>query len=141
MQSEYRTEPVEKPTDEMWNVIGGGINQYNHQYGGPEGFQRVCFELNGPNGEVAGGLIGDIYWGWFYINLMFVKEELRGQGYGHQLLVQAETEALKRGAKNVYLDTFSFQSPEFYKKHDYRVFGELQDFPQGFTRYFMTKQL
>jgi GNAT superfamily N-acetyltransferase len=141
MQSEYRIEPVEKPTDEMWNVIGGGINQYNHQHGGPEGFQRVCFVLNGPNGEVAGGLIGDIYWGWFNINLMFVKEELRGHGYGHQLLVQAETEARNRDAKHVFLDTFSFQAPEFYKRHGYRVFGELQNFPPGFTRYYMTKEL
>lgn len=141
MKSDYHILPVEKPTDEMWEVIGGGINQYNQQRGGPEGFQHLCFALYGPDGKVAGGLIGEIYWGWLYINLMFITEELRGQGYGHQILDQAEAEARQRGVKNIFLDTFSFQALDFYQKHGYRVFGQLDDFPPGHTRYYMTKTL
>ena len=53
----------------------------------------------------------------------------------------AEDEARQRGAKNAYLDTFSFQVPDFYKQHGYEVFGELPDFPPGHQRYFMKKQL
>jgi hypothetical protein len=53
----------------------------------------------------------------------------------------AEAEARQRGAQHAYLDTFSFQAPGFYKKHGYQVFGELQDFPPGHQRYFLTKQL
>jgi len=86
-------------------------------------------------------VIGATYWDWFYINLMWVKDELRGHGYGHRLLTLAEDEARRRGAKNVYLDTFSFQAPDFYKQHGYQVFGELQDFPPGHQRYFLTKHL
>jgi N-acetylglutamate synthase-like GNAT family acetyltransferase len=56
-------------------------------------------------------------------------------------LTIAEDEARQRGAKNVYLDTFSFQSPNFYKQHGYQVFGELPDFPPGYQRHFLTKQL
>ena len=77
-----------------------------------------------------------IFWNWPYIDLLFVKEELRGFGYGHRLLEITEDEARKRGATNVYLDTFSFQAPDFYKQHGYRVFGELKDFPPGHQRYF-----
>jgi hypothetical protein len=58
-----------------------------------------------------------------------------------QLLTLAEDEARQRGAKNVYLDTFSFQAPDFYKQHGYQVFGELEDFPPGHERYFLTKKL
>jgi ribosomal protein S18 acetylase RimI-like enzyme len=141
MNAEYHILPAEKPDDKMWEVIGGGINQYNRQHGGPEGFKHLCFTLYAPNGEVAGGLIGETYWGWFYINLLFVKEELRGQGYGHQLLTLAEEEARQRGVKNAFFDTFSFQAPDFYRKHGYRVFGELKDFPPEHTRYYMTKRL
>jgi len=72
---------------------------------------------------------------------MWVKEELRGRGYGYRLLTIAEDEARHRGAKNAYLDTFSFQAPGFYKQHGNRVFGELQDFPPGHQRYFMKKEL
>ena len=83
MNNEYQIVNVEKPTDEMWEVIGGGINQYNTQRGGPENFSHVCFALYSPEKKLLGGLIGDIYWGWFYINLLFIKEEVRGQGHGH----------------------------------------------------------
>ncbi len=54
---------------------------------------------------------------------------------------RAELEARQRGARCAYLDTFSFQAPDFYKKQGYEVFGELRDFPEGHRRYFLRKQL
>lgn len=56
-------------------------------------------------------------------------------------LTLAEHEARQRGAKNAYLDTFSFQALNFYKRHGYQVFGELPNLPPGHQRYFLTKQL
>jgi N-acetylglutamate synthase-like GNAT family acetyltransferase len=88
-----------------------------------------------------GGVLAELYWKWLFIDLLWVKEELRGQGYGHELLTKVETEARNRGARNAYLDTFSFQAPEFYAKHGYHQFGELQDFPKGHQRLFLTKLL
>jgi GNAT superfamily N-acetyltransferase len=129
---------VEKPE---WEVIGGGINAFNTQQAGDDKGQTLCFVLQTADQEVAGGVIGATYWDWLYIDLMWIREDLRGQGYGQQLLQLAEDEARKRGAKNAYLDTFSFQSPNFYKKNGYYFFGELQNFPPGHQRYFLTKKL
>ncbi|MDX9956267.1 MAG: GNAT family N-acetyltransferase, partial [Anaerolineae bacterium] len=86
-------------------------------------------------------IIGETHWDWFYVNLMWLPEELRRHGYGKQLLALAEEEARRRGARHAYLDTFSFQAPEFYKKYGYQVFGTLENFPQGHQRYFLTKDL
>ena len=47
----------------------------------------------------------------------------------------AEEEAGKRGAKQAYLDTFSFQVPGFYQKLGYEIFGKLDDFPAGHQSY------
>lgn len=58
-------------------------------------------------------MIGETYWGWFYLCLMWVKEELRGQGYGQRLMNMPEEEAHRRGVQKVSLDTFSFQAPDF----------------------------
>ncbi|MCP4427876.1 MAG: GNAT family N-acetyltransferase, partial [Chloroflexi bacterium] len=91
--------------------------------------------------EVVGGVIGELFFGWFHVDLLWVKEELRGQGYGRRLLARVEEGARQRGAKNAYLDTFSFQAPDFYKKLGYEVFGELPDFPAGHQRYFLMKKL
>jgi GNAT superfamily N-acetyltransferase len=72
---------------------------------------------------------------------MWIREDLRGHGYGGRLLTSIEDEARRRGAKKVFLDTFSFQAPDFYIRHGYRVFGELPDFPPASRRYFLTKAL
>ncbi|MBN1956240.1 MAG: GNAT family N-acetyltransferase, partial [Anaerolineae bacterium] len=63
------------------------------------------------------------------------------RGHGHRLLTAVEDEARRRGAKYAHLDTFSFQAPDFYEQHGYRVFGELEDFPPGHRRYYFTKRL
>lgn len=141
MSKEYTIVQVEKPEDPMWEVIGWGIHHFNIQQAGDGHEKPLCFILYTPGGEVAGGLIGQTHWNWFYINLMFIKEELRGRGYGHRILTLAEEEARQRGAMHVYLDTFSFQAPGFYEKHGYQVFGELKDFPPGHQRYYLSKEL
>lgn len=138
MDEEYEIIYVEQPE---WGIIGGEISQYNKQQAGDDQGQNLCFVLRAPDQEIVGGVIGATYWDWLHIDLMWVKEELRGRGYGHRLLMLAEEEGRKRGAKNAHLDTFSFQAPEFYQDHGYQVFGELKDFPTGHQRYFMTKQL
>ena len=141
MHEEYSIVYVDKPEESAWGIIGRGISSYNEQQTGDQQFQRLCFVLHAPDQEIVGGVIGEIYWGWFYLDLLWVKDELRGRGYGHRLLTLAEQEARQRGAKNVYLDTFSFQAPDFCKQHGYQVFGELEDFPPGHQRYFLAKKL
>ena len=37
--------------------------------------------------------------------------------------------------------TFEFQARGFYERLGYRCFGELNDYPTGFARYFMKKAL
>ena len=141
MDKEYNIVYVEKPEESAWGIIGQGLSKYNIEQAGDNEFQRLCFVLQTPEKEIAGGVLGEVYWGWLYVDLLWVEEKLRGRGYGHRLLTHAEDEARKRGAKNVYMDTFSFQVPDFYKQHGYQVFGELQDFPPGHQRYFMKKEL
>jgi GNAT superfamily N-acetyltransferase len=138
MDAEYRIVPVDQPE---WSIIGQGISSYNKNQAGDDRAQSLCLVLVAPDEAIVGGVIGATYWDWLHIDLMWVREDLRGCGYGHRLLALAEDEARQRGAKNAYLDTFSFQAPDFYLQHGYQVFGELQDFPAGHQRYFLAKQL
>lgn len=138
MKSEYPIEYLEQPE---WGIIGGGLSEFNEAQAGDDNGKNLCFVIRGTDEEILGGVIGATYWGWLYINLMWVKENLRGHGYGKRLLQKAEAEARQRGAKYAYLDTFSFQAPEFYKKQGYEIFGELPNFPEGHQRYFLKKTL
>ena len=138
MDEEYSIVSVDKPE---WGIIGQGISNFNEQQVGDDDAQNLCFVLRAPDQEIVGGVIGATYWDWFHLDLMWIKEELRGRGFGHRLLTLAEDEARQRGAKKAFLDTFSFQAPDFYQQHGYQVFGELQNFPFGHQRYFLKKQL
>ena len=138
MANGYKIEYTDTPE---WDIIGGWISDYNKAQAGDDHPQRLCFVLKAPDQSVVGGVIGIVFWDWLYVDLMYLPEALRGQGYGSQLLTLIEDEARRRGARHVHLDTFSFQAPEFYQRHGYRVFGELPDFPPGHTRYYLTKEL
>jgi GNAT superfamily N-acetyltransferase len=141
MEDEYRIIKIIDSDQIPWGIIGGGINTYNTEKAGDDQSKRVCFVLQDSDGEILGGVIGVIYWDWFSLDLMWLKEEYRGLGYGGRLLSLAEDEARQLGAKHIHLDTFSFQASEFYIKHDYQVFGELSDFPKGHQRYYLKKEL
>ena len=80
------------------------------------------------NRKIA-GLTGETFGNWLCIHFLFVSEQLRGQALGGKLLEAAEKEARARGCKYAFVDTFSFQAPEFYKKHGYREVYVLERYP------------
>jgi len=89
----------------------------------------------------VGGVIGATYWDWLYINLMWIREDLRCQGCGRQLLEAAEAEGHQRGASQAYRIPSAFRLPSFYQKQGYQEFRRLENFPTGRTGHFLTKRL
>ena len=114
MGEEYHIAYVEKHEESAWGIIGRGVGNYNKEQAGDIRFQRLYFVLHAPDEAIVGCVLGEIYWDWFKFDLLWVKDDLRGRGLGHHLLTLAEEDARQRGAKNAYLDTFSFQAPDFY---------------------------
>ncbi len=141
MEQEYSIVYVDKPEEAARRIIGRGLDSYNQQQAGAYQAQSICFVLQSPGGEIVGGALGEVYWDWFHLDLLWIKDELRGQGHGRRLLKCAEDEARQRGAKHVFLDTFSFQAPDFYTRLGYEVFGELPEFPAGHRLYFLKREL
>jgi GNAT superfamily N-acetyltransferase len=91
--------------------------------------------------QVVGGLIGRMAWGWLRLDFFWIADAFRGQGYGTQLLNQAEAIARSKGCHAAHTDTFSFQALDFYLAAGYEVFGQLNDYPPGETHYFLQKSL
>ena len=90
--------------------------------------------------QLVGGLLGFTNWGWLSVHILWVAQELRGRGVGRQLLLAAEAEARARGCCHAHLNTFSFQALGFYERLGYRVFGQLEDYPAGHTKYYLQKR-
>ena len=79
----------------------------------------VALFLREENGEVLGGLLGDIWAAWLHVRTLAVAAPARGRGFGRELMKRAELYALERGCTNAFLDTFSFQARPFYEKLGY----------------------
>jgi GNAT superfamily N-acetyltransferase len=138
---QLRIEIVPEPQLDEIEFVMNQIIQFNSSLAGEGHYSALTIFLRDSAYQIRGGLIGTTYWQWLYVDVLWVQASLRGQGYGDQLLMTAEQEAMKRGCKFVYLDTFSFQAPEFYQKRGYSIFGTLPDFPKGHSRFFLKKEL
>ena len=123
------------------DAILGPLVAYNTERTGTNDYRPLVLTVGDGDGHVVGGLWGRTAFGWLFVELIFVPQELRGQGIGAELMARAEGEAIARGCRSAWLDTFEFQARGFYERLGYRCFGKLNDYPPGFVRYFMKKTL
>ena len=132
----------ENPAQQDVQILGEGIDQHTQSKFPIRSSKQLVFFLRDEEGTIVGGVHGKYgSFGWLYVSALWVSEQVRDNGYGTELMDYIEQEAIKNGCTNAYLDTFSFQAPEFYKKLGYKVFGELEDFPTGHSRFFLRKKL
>ncbi len=98
--------------------------------------------IKNKEGNVIAGILGVLYcWNCLYVDVLWVDTEYRNSMLGSKLLKEVEEEAKSKGSKIVHLDTFDFQAKDFYLKQGYSIFGEMENCPEGHTRYYMNKIL
>ena len=81
------------------------------------GMVRAGLDLDG---ELLAGASG---WTWGEaagIAMTWVHDEHRGTGLGAALLDAFEDEARRRGCTHVFVTSFTFQAPDFYRRRGYR---------------------
>ena len=118
------------------------LRAYNLSHTGEMAFETVGILLRDPTSqEVVGGLYGKISYGWLFVELLSVPHSMRTQGTGTRLMGAAEELARERGCAGIWLDTFSFQAPVFYRKLGFSEFGHIADYPPGHQRHFFQKHL
>jgi GNAT superfamily N-acetyltransferase len=134
---------TDAPTPEMRQAIVDGLVAFNGSRVGRSVEPRpLAVLLSDPDSDaIVGGLYGTTWISYLQVNLLFVPEKLRGAGIGSKLIMEAEAEAIRRGCSAATLDTFSFQARGFYERLGYSVFGTLDDYPPGHSRFFLTKRL
>ena len=133
----FETEPPEADV----RAIHDGLEAFNQGHAPPHAHTPLNVIVRGEGGRVLGGLLGSTFWGWLYVSVLWLDDAVRGQGLGTRLLGLAEDEARRRGCHHAFLDTTSFQARPFYEKCGYRLWGQLDDFPLGHSRYFLQKPL
>jgi GNAT superfamily N-acetyltransferase len=129
------------PAEADLEAVRAGLHAFNTLAASDDSHQFLTLLVRDDEGRLLGGLLGDTYWGWLHIGILWLEENVRRRGYGSRLLAAAEAEAIRRGCRWAHLDTMSFQALPFYEKHGYKVWGRLEDLPQGHSRIYLSKRI
>ncbi|MDF2668956.1 MAG: family N-acetyltransferase [Paenibacillus sp.] len=103
-------------------------------------YQEVNLFLKNADGQIFGGMVGEICWNWLEIHYLFVDDAFRKLGYGKKLLSEAEKVAKDKKCDFIKLDTLSFQALDFYIKQGFEVFGTIQNAGRH-THYYLKKEI
>lgn len=136
-----RIEINEAPQELDYQAILAPLREYNQAQTGLIGTEKFAVLIKDDAGITQGGIYAKISGRWLFVELLVVPETARGQGLGAKLMNMAEALARKKGCQGIWLDTFSFQAPDFYLRLGFSIFGELKDYPVvGHNRFFMQKR-
>lgn len=121
--------------------IAAALLGYNAGFLGPNDSRPLAVLLRDTDGTVTGGIWGRSAYRWLFIEMVFVPDARRGQGWGGRLLTTAEAAARDHDCIGIWLDTFSPDARRFYETRGYTVFGTIDDYPPGHTRWMLRKRL
>ncbi len=100
----------------------------------------ACFARHADD-AVIGGAVGRTWGPCAELQQLWVDPAHRRGGLGARLLREFESAAGGRGVTDVYLETFSFQAPDFYRALGYEVAHAHAVYPHGIVRYLMVRRL
>ncbi len=132
---------LENTESQKAQEIGDLIRSYNRSKREKAESEPLNLYVEDDKGKLMAGLVAETFGNWLEIEYLFVKEDLRGQGIGSQLLQQAESEAKKRNCRYVFVNTYQFQAPTFYQKQGYKEVFTLKDYPYTGQRHYYQKDL
>lgn len=121
--------------------VRAGLIAHNAAQAGKPDYKRLVLSARDAKGRIVGGLTGELYWNALYVELLWLEEGARKDGLGRRLMLEAEKRARRARKDLIYLNTYSFQAPGFYRKLGFRSFGRIRNYPRGASRIFLVKDL
>jgi GNAT superfamily N-acetyltransferase len=138
MGSELKVTEGIAPSEEA--IILDRLKAFNLAAFGQSDRRELTIPLYGDEGEIRGGLVGYTGRGWLYVSMLYIPEELRGEGLASRMLAMAEDEARKRGCLGAYIDTMNPAALKLYLKLGYTKIGGLNALADGHVITWLAKR-
>jgi GNAT superfamily N-acetyltransferase len=136
---EPRIEFVEQPSDKDVEAVLDILGQAAERQHPGGNYRDFGFLLKNAAGVTVGGVTGYVLYQWMAVQYISVAEDLRGSGIGRKLMQEAEAWGRSQSLGGMWLETFAFQAPDFYRKLGFVEFGSIDDHPLGSCRIFFKK--
>lgn len=120
-----------------------------------DGFGKQAIEVTGINGlaeepisfeifkgqEFVGAIVVQPFWGQLHIKYLFVEKHYRGQGIARELMNHALEFGKQRGYHYAFVETMSFQAPDFYQKMGFKIEFSRSGYAKNTIFYYLKKNL
>jgi GNAT superfamily N-acetyltransferase len=120
--------------------IDESLGHHNAQFLADSRWSYFGIFVRAEDRTIRAGLVGHCYAGWLFIALLWVAADLRRTGIGSGLMAEAERHGREFGCHSAWVDTFTFQGPDFYPRLGYEEFARMA-VPPGHQRIFFRKKL
>jgi len=130
-----------EPTPDQVQYLEDRIYEFNSGTTGITDGAWLAIFVKDEGGRIVAGICGSTWGGCLELRLLWVEKQRRKPGLGTRLLEAAEREARRRGCRQIFLMTFTFQAPAFYAKHGFEVIAAVGDHPRGHENLLLRKRL
>lgn len=112
---------VDKISDDLDRKMEKDLVSYETRHMIDVNYKKFALVFFDDNNEEVAVLVAYTCFSEIHVDDLWVARELRGKGYGKQLLEALEDHYKDKGFNNINLVTNEFQAPEFYKKCGYEI--------------------
>jgi GNAT superfamily N-acetyltransferase len=141
MTDTLRWEFTDRPTADDLDAVDAGLHLFNLAAADLAAVRPLaCFARSG-SGEVIGGLRARQWGSAVEVQQLWVDDRHRRRGVAARLMQMLEQAAVSRGATVIYLDTFTFQAPAFYRRCGFATALRIDGFPDGIAKHLMVKHV
>ena len=120
--------------------VDAGLDSFNAAAAPLDEVRPLVVLLHTEDNQWVGGVVGRTWGQCAEVQQVWVELAYRRQGWGTYLMEAFEEQALARGCRTIYLETFSFQAPDFYRALGYEVRLELSGFAPGIRKYVLVQE-
>ena len=117
-------------------ILEDHLDEFNSNRTGYHDSALLCLELTLGH-ELIGAIAGFTWAGFCELRQFWIDERFRRAGHGTALLNGAIKEARARNCSHIYLATYSFQAPDFYKRFGFETVAIIENRPPGYSDFIM----
>jgi GNAT superfamily N-acetyltransferase len=132
---------TDRPRAEDLEAVDAGLHLYNLGAADLAAVRPLACFARAAAGGVVGGVRARQWGAAVEVQQLWVDERHRRRGVAARLMQMLEQAAVDRGATVIYLDTFSFQAPAFYRRCGYGTALRIDGFPDGIAKHLMVKRV
>ncbi|WP_068467559.1 GNAT family N-acetyltransferase [Candidatus Protochlamydia phocaeensis] len=140
-QNNYRFEHQDEPDQKAAHVLFEGINEQAVLKKALHPIKTFGIFVKDEQGIVLGGATGISYYGCLYVDMLWIKEELRQQGLGTKLIKEAEAIGRERLCSFATVNTMDWEALPFYQKLGYAIEFVREGYENNSKMYLLRKTL